>query len=367
MARALAGHSWQRRPLRAGAVLLAAALVTVVAPAVPAVAGDGPVQEFTISDPRITESSGLAASTAHPGVYWTHNDSDDGPYVYAVDGQGRTVATVTMRGIKPRDVEAVSLGPDGQLYVADIGDNLDGTWPEVWIYRFAEPADLRDQSVDVVRYRVRYEDGPRNAEALMVHPVTGRVYIASKREKGAGLYEGPQTLSATAVNTFRRVSEVPWVTDGGFSPDGTRLLLRGYFWATMYRWPGAGAPEALGDVSLPFQRQGESATFAADGRSVLFGSEGRSSPVWRVALKGEQLPDTVRPSAAAGSSPSAGASAGAPAGASAGADGSPQAAAPAGQPADSDSGGGVTLLVVVAVVVALAGGWRKKRGGGASD
>ena len=344
-------------------MLLAAALVTVAAPAAPAVAGDGPVQEFTLSDPRITESSGLAASAAHPGVYWTHNDSDDGPYVYAVDGQGRTVATVTMRGIKPRDVEAVSLGPDGQLYVADIGDNLDGSWPEVWIYRFAEPADLRDQSVDVVRYRVRYEDGPRNAEALMVHPVTGRVYIASKREKGAGLYQGPETLSATAVNTFRRVSEVPWVTDGGFSPDGTRLLLRGYFRATMYRWPGGGAPEQLGDVSLPFQRQGESATFAADGRSVLFGSEGKNSPVWRVSLKGDQLPDTVRPTSAASPAPSA------PAPGSTG--GSPQAAAPAGQPAGSDSGSdsgrGVTLLLVVAVVVALAGGWRKKRGGGTPD
>lgn len=250
----------------------------------------GPHQEFTISDPRITESSGLAASAAHPGVFWTHNDSDDGPYVYAVDATGHTVATVTLRGVKPRDAEAISLGPDGQLYLADIGDNLDGTWPEVWIYRFAEPKDLRDQTVDAVRYRVRYEDGSRNAEALMVHPVTGRLYIASKRESGGNLYQGPQTLSTTAVNTFRKVSAVPWVTDGAFSPDGTRLLLRGYFWATMYRWQDGGAPQELGDVSLPFQRQGESATFAADGRSVLFGSEGKDSPVWRVQLSGSNSP-----------------------------------------------------------------------------
>ena len=343
--------------------MLAAAAVALGVPALPAAAADGPTQEFTISDARITESSGLAAGAAHPGVFWTHNDSDDGPYVYAVDGQGRTVATVTMRGIKPRDVEAISLGADGQLYVADIGDNLDGTWPEVWIYRFAEPADLRDQTVDVVRYRVRYEDGPRNAEALMVHPVTGRVYIASKREKGAGLYQGPETLSATAVNIFRRVGDVPWVTDGGFSPDGTRLVLRGYFWANVYRWRDGGAPEEIGDLALPFQRQGESVTFSADGRSVLFGSEGKNSPVWRVPLKGDQLPDTVRPVASASVSPLASGAAGA--------EGSPQAAASAGQPADagsdSGSGRGVTLLLVIAVVVALAGGWRKKRGGGSPD
>lgn len=52
----------------------AAALVLLTA-AGPAVAAEAD-QDFTIKDPRITESSGLAASRAHPGVYWTHNDQD---------------------------------------------------------------------------------------------------------------------------------------------------------------------------------------------------------------------------------------------------------------------------------------------------
>ncbi len=339
--------------MRAGAVLLAALLVTCGGAAPPAAAAS-PHQEFTVSDPRITESSGLAASAAHPGIFWTHNDSDDGPYVYAVDSTGRTVATVTLRGVKPRDAEAISLGPDGQLYLADIGDNLDGGWSEVWVYRFAEPRDLRDQSVDAVRYRVRYEDGPRNAEALMVHPVTGRLYIASKRESGGALYQGPQTLSATAVNTFRKVSEVPWVTDGGFSPDGTRLLLRGYFWATMYRWQDGGAPQSLGDVSLPFQQQGESAAFAADGRSVLFGSEGRNSPVWRETLTGDQLPDSVRPEPAPSGSPAG-------AGPSAGGTGAEAAGSTSGGTSDSVSGRGVVVLVLVAGAVALASRRKRRR------
>ena len=111
-----------------------------------AAADDGSPCSFTIKDPRITESSGLAASRLHPGVYWTHNDSDDGPYVYAVDsGTGKTVATGHhARHRQPRDVEAISIGPDGHLYVGDIGDNLGGTWPHVWIYRFPEPKQLKD-------------------------------------------------------------------------------------------------------------------------------------------------------------------------------------------------------------------------------
>ncbi|MEU9194954.1 WD40 repeat domain-containing protein [Streptomyces hundungensis] len=262
----------------------AAGLVLVCA-AGPAAADDG---GFTIKDPRIKESSGLAASRAHPGVYWTHNDSGDGAYVYAVDGRtGRTLARITLTGVgRPRDVEAISLGPDGDLYVGDIGDNLDGSWSHVWIYRFPEPARLEDQTVKATQYDVRYADGPRNAEALMVHPKTGRVYIASKRESGASLYEGPATLSTAGPNVFRRIGEVPWVTDGAFSPDGTKLALRGYFALAEYAWKGGAEP--LGDwhavPGTPVQGQSESVTYTTDGTALMVGSEGADSEVARVPL-----------------------------------------------------------------------------------
>lgn len=249
---------------------------------------------FTIEDPRITESSGLAASRQHPGVYWTHNDSDDGPYVYAVDSAtGKTVATVTLRGIDPRDVEAISIGPDNTIYVADIGDNLGGTWPEVWIYRFPEPKRLADATVSVTRYTVRYEDGPRNAEAVMVHPRTGRVYIASKERKGASLYVAPKRLSASTVNTFTKVAPIDFlVTDGAFAPDGSRLVLRGYFSATAYRWRHD-TPKEVGTPRVPLQPQGESVTFTPDGGALMYGSEGRRSRVRREELDGPSLPDSV--------------------------------------------------------------------------
>ncbi|WP_031514085.1 hypothetical protein [Streptomyces sp. NRRL F-5123] len=274
----------------AGAAL---ALGWAVTPA--AALGTAPTVAFTISDPRIAEASGLAASRLHPGIYWTHNDSGDGPYVYAVDSAtGRTVARVAMRGIHPRDVEAISIGPDGDVYVGDIGDNLDGAWKEVWIYRFPEPEKLHDQTVGVTRYTVRYDQGPRNAEAMMVQPRTGRVYIASKKQSGGSLYQGPAHLTAHGVNTFRRIAGVPWVTDGAFSPDGSRLVLRGYFSATEYRWTG-GAPSRLADLDVPMQPQGEGVTFSADGRALMYGSEGRGSQVWRAPLADSELPDSVPP------------------------------------------------------------------------
>lgn len=329
-----------RGPAAVGAVL-AVLLGPAALPA--AAAADRPERAFALQDKRIKESSGLAASRVHPGVYWTHNDSDDGPYVYAVDSAGRTVATVTLRGVDPRDVEAISLGPDGRLYVGDIGDNLGGAWPEVWIYAFAEPADLRDQKVDVVRYRVRYEDGPRDAEALMIHPVTGRAYIASKKQSGGGLYQGPEVLSAKGVNTFRRIADVPWVTDGSFSPDGGRLVLRSYFSADLYTWQDGGTPKRDRSLDVPFQRQGESVTFSADGTAVLYGSEGAGSEVWRLSLGGGGA--TPRPSGSGG----------------------PAGAVPeqpgAGDPAGGDGGSdrAVTALIAVAAAFGLVKFWKGRR------
>ncbi|MFD7400266.1 WD40 repeat domain-containing protein [Streptomyces virginiae] len=277
-----------RLPSPSAAASAAVTTATAVAAALavltggPALAAETPTgSSFTISDPRIKESSGLAASRIHPGVYWTHNDSDDGPFIYAVDSaSGRTVARVTLKGIgKPRDVEAISLGPDGQLYVGDIGDNRGGTWDHVWIYRFPEPKQLGDVTVEATQFTVKYADGARNAESLMVHPVTGRVYIASKDENKGGLYEGPAELSTGGTNVFRRVADVPWVTDGAFSPDGTRLTLRGYFTARTYPWKD-GLPVGEGErVDAPWQGQAESVTYTPDGATLMFGAEGEGSRV----------------------------------------------------------------------------------------
>ncbi|MET7617075.1 WD40 repeat domain-containing protein [Streptomyces sp. NPDC005408] len=293
---------------RAASGAAAVSLAALVLAAVPASADDD--SGFTIKDPRITESSGLAASRVHPGVYWTHNDQDE-PRVFAVDSKtGETVATITLSGVgKPRDMEAISVGPDGNVYVGDIGDNLNGSWDHVWIYKFPEPKALKDMTVRATQYTVTYEDGARNAEALMVHPTTGRVYIASKNEDGGGLYEGPAKLTSSGTNTFRRIGEVPWVTDGAFSPDGKELVLRSYFSARGYEWKN-GRLGADHRVRAPIQGQAESVTYTLDGKALMFGSEGEQSEVQRVGLGNESSPDGGSKSPSASGSSAGGAKSG---------------------------------------------------------
>ncbi|MFI9341392.1 WD40 repeat domain-containing protein [Streptomyces sp. NPDC052773] len=262
-------------------VLLAAALLTGALAQPPASAADAD-EGFTIKDPRITESSGLAASRQHPGVYWTHNDSDDGAYLYAVDGRtGDTLATLSLTGVgAPRDVEAISIGPDDRIYVGDIGDNLGGSWDHVWIYRLPEPKTLRDQTVRATQYVVTYSDGARDAESLVVHPKTGRVYIVDKNEKGGRLYQGPAELSASGTNVFRPIAAVPDLeaTDAALSPDGEQLVVRSYFGAIAYDWNG-GRLKKTGRLSVPFLGQGESVTYTADGSKLMYGAEGSESSV----------------------------------------------------------------------------------------
>ncbi|MFJ9962846.1 WD40 repeat domain-containing protein [Streptomyces avermitilis] len=282
-------------PFLAGAALL-------VVLSAPAVAADGD-EGFTIKDPRITESSGLAASRLHPGVYWTHNDSDDGPYLYAVDSRtGKTVATVTLSGVgSPRDVEAISIGPGNEIYVGDIGDNLGGRWDHVWIYKLPEPKVLKDQTIRATQYDVKYADGARNAESLMVHPKTGRVYIVDKKEDGGHLYEGPAQLSATGTNVFEPLAAVDlWATDAAFSPDGKQLAVRGYFGGIAYMWNG-GKIKRQGQLSVPLQRQGESVTYTADGSELMYGTEGADSAVKPESVPGHRGSGAKSPSGGGGS------------------------------------------------------------------
>lgn len=305
---------------------------------------EGTEQVFTLTDPRITESSGLAASRRHEGVYWTHNDSgpDHGPTLYAVDGDGATVATVWLAGdgVEARDWEAVALGADeaGEpaIYVADIGDNYQGGWPNVRVYRIPEPRNLVDQTVTATTFTFSYADGGRDAEGLLVDPRDNRLYVVTKEFAG-GLYAAPDPLDPDGVNTLTRVGAAPlFATDAAFSPDGEYYAIRTYWSATVYD-ASAGVPgRRIATVALPESEQGESLAFTPDGRALLVGSEGVRSPVWRVPL------DEVLPAPEEGPSPSAT------------------------EEADLSGGGGAGGLILigigVAVVAILAIVWLARRG-----
>lgn len=272
----------------------------LLAAALPLGGGGDAQVAFSLQDPAITESSGLAASTAHPGIVYTHNDSDGAPQIFAVDSSGRTRAVFTIAGAGARDWEGIALGRDEAgrpaLYIADIGDNLKGAWPYVTVYRVREPSKIRSQTLRATAFRFTYADGPRDAESILVDPRDNRLYIASKSFGGGRLYQAPRKLSTTRNNVLKPVGPShSFATDAAYAPDGSSFVIRGYFSATLYRAPG----DQITLLSLPSQEQGEGITYTPDGRSLLISSEGEDRKIWKVPLPKEALP-SPKPSDRAG-------------------------------------------------------------------
>lgn len=274
----------------AAALLGAVAVATACwAPAAAASPPSGSAELFVIPDPRITEASGLALSGRHEGVLWMHNDSGGEARLFGVGFDGGTVAVASFTDATNVDWEAMARGPDGTLWVGDIGDN-DYAREDVSVYRISEP-ELGDTQVTPTRFVLSYPDGPRDAEALLVNPVTGRLWIATKEIYGGGLYEAPEQLSADSVNELVRIRDVPSViTDGTWSADGQQYVLRDYGQAWIYDPNGT----ALYQIELPGQdqgqNQGESVTYSPAGTALLSGSEQANSTIWEIPLSGAGPP-----------------------------------------------------------------------------
>ena len=163
----------------------------------------------TLADTRIKESSGLARSQRHEGIFWTTNDSGGEPCVFAIDLQGRTRAKVRIQDAANFDWEDLASGLDEQnqpvLYIGDIGDNLH-IRPTVQVYRISEPAiaaagEIVPETISgpSMHWHLSYPGGPRNAEGLLVHPKTRRLHVLSKAEDGRSvLYAFPATVEPLA-------------------------------------------------------------------------------------------------------------------------------------------------------------------------
>jgi hypothetical protein len=263
-----------------------------------------------IQDPDIDESSGLVASRRNPGLLWTHNDSGDDPLVYCVDSQARACGVWRVTGAEAFDWEDIAAGPgpkagEPYLYLGDIGDNIDQR-TQIVVYRIPEPQvapaagpGTKAAATPTPRaeaLRLRYPDGTRNAEALLVHPVTGDLYVVSKEAQGAGVYKAAAPIDPSVVTPLVKVATLALpagsagpelVTGGDISPDGTRVALCTYSRGYELELP-AGASfdriwsEPLAPVTLGPRLQGESIAYRLDGRALLTTSEIYPSPLQQV-------------------------------------------------------------------------------------
>lgn len=263
--------------------LLIALLVIVVISALDrradaADAGGDPVSR--IADPRITESSGLVLRPDDPDVAYTVNDSGNAPVLFAVRvSTGATVGATTL-GVDLVDAEALSVDPDGTVWVADTGDNR-GRRDDVALYALVPPAPGDTTVDDVPRYPLTYPDGPHDVEALAINPRTGGMFLLTKGLLGGEVYQLPEDLRTDRPNRVEVVgATIPGaITDAAFTPDGRYVVARDYSGAHVL---DASTWKEVAAVDLPAVEQGETLAMEPRGTSFLVGSEGERSPLLRV-------------------------------------------------------------------------------------
>lgn len=237
-----------------------------------------------LAERRLTESSGVVASRRHPGIYWTINDSGNGPGLFATDSSGRAVAALLVRGAANVDWEDLATGPcaDGSpcLYIGDIGDNR-ARRSRLVVYRLAEPdiggpsstAPVLDSLV------LRYPDRPHDAEALAVTR-DGWLLVITKDTSGPPRLYRAALAGEGAERRLERVGDLPvatsvlrgrLVTGADISPDGRWLALRTYVSIHLFRVGEGGRLTPRTDPNgllIPaVETQGEAIAF--DGNDVL--------------------------------------------------------------------------------------------------
>ena len=239
---------------------------------------DAPYEAGRLEQGAVSEASGMVASRRRPGVFWLHNDSGDGPRLYAAAADGTDHGSFRFdAGAEDFEDIAAAPCPDGSgpcLWVGDIGDNY-RAYAQRQVYMFREPdpwAPLGDVRGDAVwRYGFTYPDGPRDAEALVVDPDGRRFAVVEKRDAdSARVFTSPVLPDADADVALSEIGRIETpegkVTGADLGPRG--LLIRSYTSTRLYAATRIaeipGAPQTwVGGQSG--ERQGESVAWDPNG------------------------------------------------------------------------------------------------------
>jgi hypothetical protein len=173
----------------------------------------------------IRESSGLAASRQHEGVYWTLNDSGNPDSIYATGLDGKLIREFTVNGARNRDWEAIAIDSAGQLWIGGIGNNSRQR-DDLKVYVLSEPDPLDPTATAEVTaaYPYRFPAENVDAEGMFIHD--GLPHIISKEARRAVLYRFRE-LVPDQPHTLERVGELASdayrITGASLSEDGTML------------------------------------------------------------------------------------------------------------------------------------------------
>jgi hypothetical protein len=240
---------------------------------------------------KLHEISGIAASLQNKNILYVNQDNGHPNCIYLTNTGGQDLGRLVICGSDNRDWEDIALGPGpvadhDYIYVADIGDNH--AWHgSVRIYRFPEP-DLTTARFPVQKtiknaetITLQYPNGPRNAETILLDPLTRDLYIVTKEDDSSNIYVAPFPQSTRHKIVLEPVLTLPFhlVTSGSISSNGLEILLRNedYYWY----WKRTAGETVADALRRPPQQitpvtkepQGEAICFSPNQRGYFTSSE----------------------------------------------------------------------------------------------
>jgi hypothetical protein len=263
-----------------------------------------------LQNKAMDEISGIAASTLRKDIFYVHNDSGDTSRIFAITPDGKLKRVIYFKGdqkekLGVRDCEDIAVSADpntgkSYIYLGDIGDN-GAERKYITVYRIEEKKDWKDSLVnaEAVPLHLKYPDGPRDAETLMIDPIEKLIYIVSKRSDSVTVYTSPLSFKSNDTLTLNKRCKLffngfrpfKWITAGDISRDGQQILLKSYekvyywkrsnnepVWQTMLKKPT--------ELPYKFEKQGEAIGFTLDGKGYYTTSEGVFSPIYYYATPG---------------------------------------------------------------------------------
>ena len=130
------------------------------------------------------------------------------------------------------------------------------------------------------RIAFRYPNGRKDAETLMIDPLTRDIYVVSKWEKGVRVYRVPYPQATTDTMTLEYIATLGFsqAVGGDISPSGLEILIKTY--TAVYHWcraPGQNLQDVFMDdpsrIQYSMEPQGEAICWKANGMGYYTVSE----------------------------------------------------------------------------------------------
>jgi predicted esterase len=198
------------------------------------------LQQVAPLNTDLYESSGIEVS--QEGNFFSHNDSGNEPVIFKLNQKGAIIGKISIASAKNVDWEDLTTDNAGNLYIGDIGNNLNSR-RELTIYK-VKSGDLTNTTAEPEMIRFTYEDQKDfppssskmhyDAESLIHYNNSLYIFTKNRTEPFTGythiyqIPDQPGNYKAQLVDSLKLGEGIMtnyWLTSADISPSGDKIAL----------------------------------------------------------------------------------------------------------------------------------------------